>query len=399
MLFVNQTEFEKKYWVDRRGSHAVKWDGLAKNFGDADLIALWVADMDFRVPDSVTEALRKAVDQGAYGYYDTPDSYYDAFIAWEKKRHGFEVRREWLFYTPGVVSGIYGFVNAFSEPGDACIVLSPVYAPFMNAVLQNDRKLVTSRLLEEDGVYSIDFCDFERQIEQNNVKIFILCSPHNPVGRVWRREELCRLMEICRKHGVFVISDEIHQDIILSGFEQIPTATVGDYQDMLVTLTAPSKTFNLAGCQNSFAIVPDPKNREKFEASQRVMHIGGGSSFGYIAAEAAYAHGEEWLEGVLEVIERNYRYLRDTLKKELPEAVVSPLEGTYLAWVDLKKVVKGDLKAFVQDRCRMAVNFGAWFYPEGTAPDDGHIRVNLATSGDNVEKAVQNLIEAARESL
>ncbi len=394
---MEKTAFEKKYAVERRGTRSVKWDGLAGKFGDPDLIALWVADMDFKCPDSVREALAKTVEHGAFGYYDVPQSYYDAFIAWEKERHGYEVKQEWLRYTPGVVAGIFGSVNAFSAPGDACMVLSPVYSPFMNAIEQNGRKLVCCPLVEENGVYSVNFTDFEQKIVDNNVKIFILCSPHNPIGRVWRREELEKFLEICRKYHVFVISDEIHQDIIMSGYTQIPTATVGNYHDMLITLTAPSKTFNLAGCQNSIAIIPDEKVRAQFETSCKVMNIFGGSSFGYIAAEAAYAQGAQWLEGALETIERNYRYLRDTLTKELPGVVVSPLEGTYLAWIDLKAVLGGrGLVETVQDKARLAVDFGDWFIRDETAKDDRHIRVNLAASGDIVEQAVANLIKAIR---
>ena len=392
---MEKTAFEAKYYVDRHGSSCLKWDALGKNYGDPDLIALWVADMDFRVPDSVTEALRAAVDNGAYGYYDIPDSYYEAFIGWEKEQHGYTVQKDWLLHTPGVVAGIYGFVNAMSEPGDACMILSPCYYPFMGAVRDNGRKLVCCMLQEHDGVYTVDFADFERKIEENDVKIFILCSPHNPVGRIWKREELQRMLEICRRHHVFVISDEIHQDIAMPGHTQIPTATVGDYSDMLVTLTAPSKTFNLAGCQHSIAIVPDKSIRARFEKIRGMMRIGNGNSFGYVAAEAAYAHGAQWLQGAVETIWRNYCYLRDTLNRELPGAVVSPLEGTYVAWVDLKMEVRGDLKTMVQRKARMAVSFGQGFYPAENG--DCHIRINLATSGDNVETAVQNLIRAAKE--
>ena len=390
-----QTEFEKKYYVERRGSSCAKWDGLEGKFGDSDLIAMWVADMDFRCPDSVIEAMKKAVENGAFGYYNVPDSYYDAFIRWEKEHHGYEVKREWLRYTPGVVAGIYALVNAYSQPGDACIILSPCYYPFMGAIQDNGRRLCCSQLVEKEGRYTIDFENFEKTIADNQVKVFILCSPHNPVGRVWTREELVRLMEICRRHHVFVICDEIHQDIVMPGYQKVTLATLGDYDDMMATLTAPSKTFNLAGGQNSFAILPDPTVREKFEAVCRTMRIFDGGSFGYIAAEAAYTGGEEWLKGALETIWRNFTYLRDTLAARLPKAVVTPLEGTYLSWVDLSAYTDAaHLKELVQDKARLAVDFGCWFFDEESGKDDCHIRVNLATSGDYVEQAVENLIAA-----
>lgn len=393
---MKKTAFEQKYYVDRLGTNCVKWDGLKNAYGEPDLLPLWVADMDFRAPDSVIEALRKTVDNGAFGYYETPDGYYDAFIAWEKEHRGYEVKREWLSYNPGVVSGIYALVNACTEPGDACIILSPVYAPFMAAVRDTGRKLISSTLKEDHGVYSVDFSDFESKIVENDVKLFILCSPHNPVGRVWTRAELETLLSVCRKHNVFVVSDEIHQDIIMPGQQQISTATVGDYRDMVATLTAPSKTFNLAGCQNSFAIIPNDDVRARYNKVRSMMHIGGGNSFGYIAAEQAYTHGAEWLEGCIETIWRNFCYLRDTLAAELPAAVVSPLQGTYLAWVDLKDVFgSGNTKEYTQNRARLALYIGDGFYASGE--NKSHVRINLATSGDIVEKAVQSLIRVAKE--
>jgi len=393
---MEKTAFEKKYYVERFGTNCVKWDGMKTAYGELDLIPLWVADMDFRCPDSVVEAVQKAVNNGAFGYYETPDSYYDAFIAWEKEHRGYEVKREWLVYTPGVVSGLFAMVNACTEPGDTCLTLNPVYPPFFAAVRESGRKLVTSMMNDDHGVYTVDYADFEKKIVENDVKMYIHCSPHNPVGRVWTREELVTLLEICRKHGVLVVSDEIHQDIIMPGQTQIPTATVGDYSDMLVTMTAPSKTFNLAGCQTSFAIIPSDEIRAKFQKVFGSVHLGNGSSFGAIACEAAYTGGAEWLEGCIETIWNNYCYLRDTLAKELPAAVVSPLQGTYLSWVDLKDVFgSGNTAEYTQKRARLAVNIGDGFYGDGE--NKSHIRINLATSSDLIVEAVDRLIRVAKE--
>lgn len=382
---------EQLKYVDRRNTNCSKWDNLQAQFGRTDLHAMWVADMDFEVPACVKDALHKYVEQGVIGYYKVPDSYYEAFINWEEKHHGLKPEREWLRFSPGVVAAFNWVVKCMTNPGDAVIVMTPVYYPFFGAVNNNDRKLVTSDLINEKGIYSIDYEDFEQKIVDNNVKLFIMCSPHNPVGRVWKKEELKKVLDICRKHRVFVISDEIHQDLTYDGNENIPAYTIGNYQDMMIVITAPSKTFNLAGGQNSIVMIADEKLREKWDKFVTGVRVLAGNPFGYIAAEAAYAGGEKWYEAVKEQIYKNYCYLRDTLKEQLPDAVVSPLEGTYLTWADLRKCAEpSEVKAIVLDKCKLAVDFGDWF---GGERFDGFIRINLATSMANVEIAVKSLIE------
>lgn len=382
---------EEIRYVDRRNTNCNKWDGQTGMFGEEGLHAMWVADMDFQVPQSVMKALHDYVDIGVFGYYKIPDAYYQSFINWEEKRHGYKVEREWMRFSPGVVAGFHWLVQMLTDPGDAVIVQTPVYYPFLNAVKNNHRSLICADLVNDGGTYSIDFEDFEKKIRDHQVKLFILCSPHNPAGRVWKKEELKELFEICRKYGVYIISDEIHQDLVFSGYKHIPSLSVGKYQDLIVTLAAPSKTFNLAGGQNSIVIIPDKDLREKWDEYTTANRVISGNPFGYIAAQAAYENGEEWLEKVLEKIWENYQYLCKKLSDGLPKAVVTPLEGTYLCWVDLGAYVSADkIKDVIQKKCGLAVDFGDWFGGErfGT-----HIRINLATSKENVKKGVEALIE------
>lgn len=384
-------KMEQVKYVDRRNTNCGKWDSLKEKFGATDLLAMWVADMDFQVPESVREALHKYVDMGAFGYYKVPDSYYEAFINWEEKHHGLKVEKEWIRFSPGVVAAFNWIVQFMTKPEDAIIVMTPVYYPFFGAVENNGRKLVTSELINTNGEYTIDFADFEQKIVDNDVKLFIMCSPHNPVGRVWKREELERIFNICNKHDVFVIADEIHQDLIYEDIHNIPTYTVSDRWDKMIAITAPSKTFNLAGGQNSIVMIADEELRAKWDKHVASMRTESGNAFGYIAAEAAYAGGEEWWISVRERIYGNYLYLKETLEEQLPNAVVSPLEGTYLAWVDLRKCAEAsEVEKIVLEKCKLAVDFGDWFGGEKFA---GFIRVNLATSLENVEIAAKALVE------
>lgn len=254
---------EELIYVDRRNSNCNKWDGQTAMFGEEGLHAMWVADMDFKIPQCVQKALHEYVDFGAIGYYRIPDGYYDAFINWEKKHFNFEVKREWLRFAPGVVAAFNWMIQMLTKKGDAVIVMTPVYYPFLQAVTNNERKLITSDLVNENGNYTIDFDDFEKKIVDNDVKAFILCSPHNPVGRVWRKEELKEMLEICHRHHVYVISDEIHQDFVFGDKKQTPSYLMTEHWNEILTITAPSKTFNLAGGQNSFVIIADENLRAK----------------------------------------------------------------------------------------------------------------------------------------
>ena len=389
---MEQKLFEEKYGVERLNTHCTKWDGLKEKFGEDGLISMWVADMDFKAPEQVIEALQKRIEHGVFGYSLISNSYYDSFINWEEKRHGYKVKKEWIRYTPGVVSGIYWIVNIFTKPGDAILVSMPVYYPFHNSVKENGRKLVHSNLINNNGRYEFDYEDFENKIVENGVKIYILCSPHNPVGRVWKEEELDKIMEICQKYNVLVISDEIHHDLILEG-KHIPTAIVnnGKYAKNIITLTAPSKTFNLAGCKNSFVIIENEDILKKFDTyANTVARVSNGNLFGYVAAEAAYTYGEEWLSGAIATIKGNYEYMVKELAEKLPQVKVTPLEGTYLSWLDFNACLKDEeLEEIIQNKCKIAVDYGRWFGEAGK----GFIRINLATPRKYVEEAVKNLID------
>jgi len=385
-------------YVDRKNTDCFKWDGLETTFSRGDLLPMWVADMDFEVPACVTEALKKYVDQGAFGYYYPPEAYSDAFISWEKRYHGYEVKKEWLRFSPGVVPAFHWLVQMLAAEGEAVAVMPPVYYPFMKAVTNNGRRQVECSLLLNDGRYEMDYDAFEDAIVREDVKAFIFCSPHNPVGRVWTRDEIKRMLDICKKHGVFVISDEIHHDIIMSGHSHVPAATAGEpgeYDSILVTLTAATKTFNIAAVQNSIAVIPDEGLRRRWDAFTEGISIRSGSAFGYIAVQAAYEKGRPWLEELLETIEGNYRYLRGRLESELPGVRVADLEGTYLTWIDLSAWLKpedlqpGGMERLMEDRCGIAADYGAWF---GGDSCRGCIRLNLATGRDNVVTAADRII-------
>ena len=377
-------------YVDRKGTHCEKWDGLGERFGREDLLALWVADMDFRVPQCVLEAEKDYLDTGVFGYYHPSEGYYQAFMDWEQERHGYSVQREWLRFSPGVVPAINWLIQIFTKPQDRVMVLTPVYYPFLHAVRDNDRTLVACQLVHQDGQYTVDLAAFETAIAENQVRMFIMSSPHNPVSRVWRREELSAMLDICKKHGVLVLSDEIHQDLTFDGHKHIPSATAGDYSHMVITLTAASKTFNLAGCQNAFVVLPDAKLRKEYDAFTKRIHIRDGNPFGYIAVEAAYRGGKAWLQQVQEIIWGNYVYLREQLAIHLPKACVTPLEGTYLMWVDFAAYLQPEeMERFFEETCGIAVDYGAWFEGDGQS----HIRINLATSRENVEKAFSSILQ------
>lgn len=385
-------------YVNRQNTDCEKWDGLNAKYGRDDLLPMWVADMDFQSPDCVIEAVKEYAEKGVFGYYSIPDAYYDAFISWEREHFNFDLEQEWIRHSPGVVAGINWILQIVTEPGDAVIILSPVYYPFKNAIVNNNRKPIECDLINENGKYSINFIEFEEAIVRENVKCFILCSPHNPVSRVWTESELKSLLDICRRHGVFVISDEIHQDFVFGPNKQIPSFTVVDtgcYDDMMIALTAPSKTFNLAGMMHSIVIIPDEKLRTEWDRYTEQIRVMWGNNLGYIATRAAYEGGALWLEELKEQIYGNYLYLKNALKSEFEDVVISELEGTYLMWIDIGAYVSAEnMRSFAEDKCRLAVDYGEWF---GGTGNDTHIRLNLATSAEIVEEAADRLLKGLRE--
>lgn len=392
---MNKNDFIKNYAVDRANTSSLKWDLLDVRYGDPDLISMWVADMEFKSPDSIREALAKRVEHGVFGYSFTPDSYYEAFFDWQKKRHNIHLEKEWIRFGTGVVNTLYALVNIFTEEGEGVLIQSPVYYPFHNAVNDNFRKLVRNELVNTNGKYTIDFEDMEKKIIEENVKMIIFCNPHNPAGRVWKLDELEKMLEICKKHNVLFVSDEIHQDIILGDNKFISALSVADegYHDNLIVLTAASKTFNTACLLNSHIIIPNEEVRSTYDKENKRLNQTELSIMGQIATEAGYRGGEEWLDALLEVIETNYEYTRNAFHEQLPKSIVSDLEGTYLTWIDLREYFDPEkTKEVVQDKGRVACDFGEWFSDQCK----GFIRLNMGTTPEIVEKAVTSIIAAVK---
>ena len=388
---MEKEKFLKEYLVERKGTNSLKWDALDKRFGNPNLISMWVADMEIKTPKEIVEALKERIEHGVFGYSYVSDDYYNAVIKWHKEKHNYKIKKEWLRFSTGVVTAIYWFINIFTEVNDSVLILTPVYYPFHNAVKDNNRKLITYDLKNTDGYFTIDYDEVEKKIVENNVKLFIQCSPHNPAGRVWKEEELAKILEICKKHNVLVISDEIHQDIVMKGYKHIPSAIVenGKYADNLITISAASKTFNLAGLIHSNIIISNDKLRKKYDEEIKKINQTEGNILGMLATQVGYEKGEYWLENIKELIEDNFNYLKSELNKNIPEITVTNLEGTYLVFLDLRKIIPIDkVKEFIQDKCNLAIDFGEWF----GANFKGFIRINLATDPQIVKKAVENII-------
>lgn len=381
-------------YKDRKNTNSKKWDGCRERFGKEELLPLWIADMDFEAPECVKKALREYVDFGIFGYCVPPQEYYDAFINWEKAYHNYQVEQEWIRFAPGVVPAFNWLLHILTKKGDGVIILTPVYYPFRDAIANNGRKLVKSPLKRTEKTYEIDYEDFEEKITENDVKACIFCSPHNPAGRVWTADELIKVLDICKKHGVYLLSDEIHQDLIMNGYTQIAAGTLGNYRDILITLTAATKTFNLAACQNAILVIQDERLRRLYDEYLVQLRITGGNAFGYIAVQSAYEGGREWLKEVLEIIEENYWYMKRKLEESLPEVWIPELQGTYLMWIDLKKyIAPHEIEHVMQEECGLAVDYGTWF---GGDEYDGCLRINLATKPENIKLATDRIVQALR---
>ena len=389
-------KFCKENCVERRVTGTLKWDSLQDIFGDADLLALWVADMEIQSPPSVREALAKRVEHGVFGYGRVEDHYYEAFFAWQKKRHGIELAKNNVRFATGVVGSLYTAVRAYTQEKASVVICPPVYYPFYDAILNTGRNLVTCELDNQDGHYVLDLEKFEKAVTENQVEMFILCSPHNPVCRVWTEEELDGVLDICKRHNVLVLADEIHQDFAYDTNPFVSTALVkgGKYKDILIILNAASKTFNLAGLIHSHVIIYDEKLMEKYDAYIKSIGSAEANLMGLTAVEAAYRGGEEWFDNVKALIRHNYDYMKQEFAKELPKIVVTPLEGTYLSWIDLRGYIPGkEVEEFIQKKCRLACDVGEWFSFTG----HGFIRINLATDTKNIRTAVERIITNIKE--
>ncbi len=393
---MEKQEFLEKYIADRHNTNCSKWDGLKEKFGEDGLLPMWVADMEFKTCDGITDALVERAKQGIFGYGVVPDEYYELFSKWMERHHGFAVKKEWVRFCTGCVTAIAWMIHAYTQPGDACLILTPVYYPFHNVVTNNNRKLVTADLKYENGHFSMDYEAIEKAITEQNVKLFLMCSPHNPAGRVWTEEELDHVLAICKKHNVLVVADEIHQDIVFGENHFVPAAAVagGKYQDILLVLNSSSKTFNLATLIHSHIVIINDKLREIYDKFASGLNRTEVSVMGMIATMAGYKTGDEWLSNVLEVIGDNYKYLKETLETELPGVVVCSMEGTYLPMIDLRAWVKPEeTHDFIQGKCHLAVDYGEWF----GAGYEGFIRMNLATDPVFVKQAAETIIREAKK--
>ncbi|OYQ67355.1 MalY/PatB family protein [Aerococcus sp. 1KP-2016] len=386
----------KDYSPDRSQTKAMKWHDLPEKFGASDLVPVWIADMDFAPAKEIKEALQNFVEEQYYGYYSVPESYYTAIVDWTKAQYNYETKAEWYRFAPGVCTGIAFALHAFTNEGDKVLIQNPVYNPFRTVIEEANRTLVMQDLLGDDVQgYTINFEAMEDAFKHDDIKAILFCSPQNPTGRVWTKEELTKVVDLCKAYDVLLLSDEIHRDLIMPGHEHIAIGNIDPDYDNYVLFASPSKTFNLAGLNHSFLVVPNAEKRVKLDTFLHSIHLTGGQPAGYIAAEAAYTHGGEWLDAVNEIIWSNYNLLKDTIQAALPEVTFSDLEGTYLAWLDLGAYMKSaDLEDIVQNKAKLAVNYGTLYWP--TNADDTHIRINLATRPEIIETAAKNLVAAIK---
>ena len=379
--------------IPRKGTNSLKYDFSVELGKGEDVLPLWVADMDFPTAPAILESLQKKVSHGIFGYSEGKEDYFQAVSGWYEKHFQWKVKKSWLVKTPGVVFAVAAAIRAFTEEGDAILIQQPVYYPFGQVIENNHRKLVSSPLKQNQGHYEMDFEDFEDKIIKEQVKLFILCSPHNPVGRVWEEWELRKVGDICKKHGVLVISDEIHNDFVWEDHRHTVFVSLSpEYEDMTITCTAPSKTFNLAGLQISNIFIPNPQLKRKFKkeiAATGYEEIG---LMGLVACQAAYEGGEEWLRELKEYIWNNYLFLEKYLAEKIPQLQPVRPEGTYLAWIDCRGLglTEAEREELIVKKAGLWLDSGAMFGKER----EGFERMNLACPRKTLEAALQRLENA-----
>ena len=392
---INRKDTQSAKWgVIQDPDNPSRWITTDDYFGDNRMLPLWVADMDFPAPQPVVDAMVRRAQHGIYGYTIRTNSYDAAVVNWMKRRHGWDVAPDWILTTPGVVPAVNLLIRTFTRPGEKVLVQQPVYYPFFTAIENNAAQIVSSSLLLEDGRYRMDFADFEKKAADPATTLFILCSPHNPVGRVWTREELTRLGEICLRHNVLVIADEIHADLIYKGVTFTPFAGISEaLAQNTVVCTAPSKTFNLAGLHTSNIIIPNPSLRRRFQKTLNSCGMGKWANpFGVVACETAYREGEEWLEQVLAYIEANLDFLQHYIDAHVPGVRLIRPEGTYLVWLDCRGLGLDNqaLKRLMMEKARLFPDEGFIFGPEG----DGFERINIACPRAILQEALERIRRA-----
>ncbi|MCK0203077.1 MalY/PatB family protein [Ornithobacterium rhinotracheale] len=388
------TEYNFDEVVDRRGTGALKIEALKTKWGRTDLIPLWVADMDFKTPKFVVEAVQNRLNNEIFGYTSASEDWYHAIIDWQKRRNQWEITKEMISFVPGVVPGLSFAVQCFTSPGDKVLIMPPVYQQFGKSVRNHDRELVLCPLKLVGMDYTFDFALFEQRVK--DCKLFLLCNPHNPGGKVWRKEELQEIARICKKHKVLVVSDEIHSDLTFAPHKHHPFSSVSEEaRDNNVTFNAPSKAFNLAGFCSSFAIIENPEIRKRFVDFTEKMMVGDANVFAYLTTTAAYNNGEKWLEAVKEYIEQNILYLDQYLKEHAPKIKAVIPQASYLVFLDCRELnlSQQDLVDFFVDKAHLALNLGEDYGENGK----GFMRINLAAPRVLIQKALDQIKEAYKE--
>lgn len=392
MVITMKYDFDEQ--IERRGSDCLKYDFAVERGMPEDILPLWVADMDFRTAPCITERIQKDAAFGIFGYTDSKDDYFQTLSKWYETYFNWKVEKDWLVKTPGIVFAIATAVSAFTKEGDSVLIQQPVYYPFSSVIRNNNRKLVNNELVLKEGRYEMDLEDFEKKIVQEKVKLFILCSPHNPVGRVWTEKELQRIGEICLKYDVKIVSDEIHSDFVYPGIVHHVLMTVDErFQDICIVCTAPSKTFNLAGLQVSNVWIPNPELRRIFEQKISAVGYSEVNMLGLHACQAAYEGGREWLEQLKEYLKGNLDFVRNYLKENIPQIKLIEPEGTYLVWLDCRELglSEKELEQFIAQKAKLWLDDGIIFGKAG----EGFERVNIACPRATLKEALERLKKAA----
>ncbi len=383
-------EYDFDEIIPRRGTYSYKWDSAPDG-----VLPLWVADMDFRTAPAVTEALQRRMAHGIFGYTRVPDEYYEAVERWFARRHGWTVQREWMIYTSGVVPALSAIIKALAMPGDKVLVQTPVYNCFFSSIRNNGCEAVHSPLLRDGDTYRMDFDDLERKTADPQVKLLLLCNPHNPAGRVWTRQELRRLGDICLRNGVVVVADEIHCELVFPDYTYTPFASLSEeFLRHSVTCISPSKAFNIAGLQIANIVCADEGMRRRIDRAININEVCDVNPFGVAATIAAYNHGEEWLARLTAYLHGNYRYMQDFCRKELPEFPLTRLEGTYLVWMDCTALhlASEELEHRLLQEARLWLNAGTMYGPAG----EGFMRWNIACPRLRLQEALERFRRFAR---
>lgn len=384
--------------INRKQSKSLKWDDnvLIERFGDKDVLPLWVADMDFEAAPAIKEAILKEVENGSFGYTVKPNTYYEAIVAWYKKRFDFQLETKWIVDTPGIVTALGYALDAFLKKGDHVLIQEPVYFPFKMMIENHNLVKVNNPLTKDEMGYHIDFEDFEKKVKNPNVKMFVLCSPHNPIGKVWSKEDLIRMADLCLENNVLIFADEIHHDLVYKSVKHHILVNLDKkYHQHVLTATSPSKTFNLAGMQTSHMIIPGDELRKTYENLLERAHLAHPNPLSTAAVEGAYSQCEPWLESALDHFEMNIKVIEKFLKENLPKAKFDKPQGTYLAWIDLSAYEVNDevLQEKLIKKGKIALNKGTMFGQGG----HGYVRLNFACPEATLIKGLEGLKKALEE--